>query len=157
VSGSHDETICLWDVVSGAHLNTLKGTAAVFSVVFPPDGTHIVSGSLDNTLHLWDAVSGAHLDTVVGPPFNATSLAHSLLPSRFSFSQYGATASSKNSHISGYIMDNKWIISLPQMAKLCWIPVACRPHSMTSSGNSVALGTKDGHVIFLDFIGLHMD
>jgi WD40 repeat protein len=68
VSGSWDKTLKLWDVVSGAHLNTLKGhTDRVQSVAFSPDGGHVVSGSSDETLKLWDVVSGAHLKTLKGP------------------------------------------------------------------------------------------
>ena len=63
VSGSDDETLRLWDAVSGAHLNTLNGHSnSVRSVAFSPDGTQIVSGSNDRTLRLWDAVSGTCLN-----------------------------------------------------------------------------------------------
>src|ERR1700727_590540 len=54
VSGSSDNTLRLWDSVSGAHLNTLKGHSGyISSVAFSPDGTRIVSGSGDETLRLW--------------------------------------------------------------------------------------------------------
>ncbi len=67
VSGSYDETLRLWDAVSGAHLNTLKGHSdLVRSVAFSPNATRIVSGSSDHTLRLWDAASGAHLSTLKG-------------------------------------------------------------------------------------------
>ena len=67
MSGSADNTLRLWDAVSGAHLNTLNGySGGVCSVAFSPDGTRIVSGSYDKTLRLWDAVSGAHLNTLNG-------------------------------------------------------------------------------------------
>jgi WD40 repeat protein len=67
VSVSRDNTLRLWDAVSGAHLNNLKGHSdGICSVAFSPDGTHIVSGSFDNTLRLWDAVRGAHLNTLKG-------------------------------------------------------------------------------------------
>jgi WD40 repeat protein len=64
VSGSRDNTLRLWDTVSGAHLNTLRGHSSyVHSVAFSSDGTRIMSGSWD-TLRLWDAVSGVHLNTL---------------------------------------------------------------------------------------------
>jgi WD40 repeat protein len=67
VSGSDDNTLRLWDAVSGTHLNTLNGHSSwVWSVAFSPDGTQIVSGSGDKTLRLWDAVSGTHLNTLNG-------------------------------------------------------------------------------------------
>ena len=66
-SGSLDNTIRLWDTVSGAHTKSLEGhSASVQSVVFSPDGTRIASGSWDNNIRLWNTVSGAHLKTLGG-------------------------------------------------------------------------------------------
>ena len=56
VSGSHDNTLKIWDASSGKELQTLKGhDGSVNSVAFSPDGQRIVSGSSDNTLKIWDA------------------------------------------------------------------------------------------------------
>src|SRR5882762_6673642 len=67
VSGSRDNTLRLWDTVSGAHLNSLEGHSdRVESVTFSPDGTLVVSGSRDGTLRVWDTVTGAHLNTLNG-------------------------------------------------------------------------------------------
>ncbi|KAF7335373.1 WD40 repeat-like protein [Mycena venus] len=66
VSGSDDNTLCLWDAKTGAAVGKpLEGhTGGVTSVSFSPDGTQIVSGSDDKTLRLWDAQTGA----LVGEP-----------------------------------------------------------------------------------------
>ena len=49
-----DHTICLWDVSTGKHLQTLRGHGgSVFSVVFSPDGQTLASGSTDSTIRLW--------------------------------------------------------------------------------------------------------
>ena len=62
VSGSHDETVRLWDAAIGAALQTLEGySASVTSVAFSPDGKQVVSGSHDETVRLWDAATGAAL------------------------------------------------------------------------------------------------
>ena len=67
VSGSSDKTLCLWDAMSGAHLNTFKGHFDwVQSVAFSPNGTQVVSGSSDRTLCLWDVISGTNLNTFKG-------------------------------------------------------------------------------------------
>ena len=61
VSGSYDNTVRVWDAVSGeCVLGPLEGhTGSVRSVSFSPDGSRIVSGSWDKTVRVWDAVSGA--------------------------------------------------------------------------------------------------
>jgi WD40 repeat protein len=72
----------LWDAVSGAHLNTLKGHSFwVTSLAFSPDGTRIASGSFDGTLLLWDSASGKQLNTMQvnkGHSYEITSVAFSL-------------------------------------------------------------------------------
>ena len=66
-SGSGDDTIRLWDAVTGAHKQTLTGhTDAIMSVAFSPDGGTLASGSIDKTIRLWDTVTGDHRDTLTG-------------------------------------------------------------------------------------------
>lgn len=67
MSGSRDQTIQLWDVATGALLQTLEGhTDSVTSVAFSPNGKQVVSGSDDETVRLWDAATGALLQTLEG-------------------------------------------------------------------------------------------
>ena len=66
-SASRDQTVRLWDVVSGEHFATLRGhTHDVNSVVFSPDGSRLASASRDQTIRLWDGVSGEHFATLRG-------------------------------------------------------------------------------------------
>ena len=66
-SGSWDNTVRLWDAVTGAHRRTLTGHMnAVLSVVFSPNGRALASGSFDKTIRLWNAVTGAHRLTLTG-------------------------------------------------------------------------------------------
>ena len=77
-SGSYDNTIRLWDGVTGAHKRRLTGhTSGVNSVAFSPDGGTLASGSGDGTIRLWDAVTGAHLNTLTGHEYGVTSVAFS--------------------------------------------------------------------------------
>ncbi|KAF7351988.1 WD-REPEATS-REGION domain-containing protein [Mycena venus] len=67
VSGSRDNTMCLWDAESGMAIGEpFEGhTDVVYSVAFSPDGKRIVSGSQDNTVRVWDVESGL----AIGDPF----------------------------------------------------------------------------------------
>lgn len=55
-SGARDNAIRLWDVTSGSLLKTLQGhhSRPVYSIVFNPQGTHIIGGSADATISVWD-------------------------------------------------------------------------------------------------------
>jgi WD40 repeat protein len=67
ISGSYDNTVRVWDAVSGACVSTLEGhTGYVWSVCVSPDGSRIISGSDDKTVRVWDAVSGACVSTLEG-------------------------------------------------------------------------------------------
>ena len=58
VSGSDDQTVRIWDAVTGECEQTLQGhSSAVSSASFSPDGTKVVSGSSDKTVRIWDAVT----------------------------------------------------------------------------------------------------
>ncbi|KAK6967090.1 WD40 repeat-like protein [Favolaschia claudopus] len=60
VSGSDDNTVRVWDAVTGVAIGSpLEGHSHwVTSVAFSPDGKQIVSGSYDKTVRLWDTVTG---------------------------------------------------------------------------------------------------
>ncbi|HEY0753489.1 MAG TPA: NB-ARC domain-containing protein [Ktedonobacteraceae bacterium] len=67
VSASHDNTLKLWDVETGAERLTLRGhTGSVNGCTVGPDGRFIVSASSDDTLKLWDAKTGVEQLTLRG-------------------------------------------------------------------------------------------
>ena len=46
-------------LVTGESEAELKGhLGRVISVVFSPDGSHVISGSYDNTVHIWNVAMG---------------------------------------------------------------------------------------------------
>ncbi|CAI7597639.1 unnamed protein product [Penicillium pancosmium] len=77
-SGSHDETIRLWDTATGAVQQTLEGHSDwIRSVAFSPDGRLLASGSYDRTIRLWDTTTGIVQQTFEGHSGPVNSVAFS--------------------------------------------------------------------------------
>ncbi|KAI8710889.1 NACHT domain-containing protein [Fusarium sp. LHS14.1] len=66
-SGSHDETVKIWDAATGVCVQTLEGHGgSVSSVAFSADGQRLTSGSHDETVKIWDAATGVCVQTLEG-------------------------------------------------------------------------------------------
>ena len=77
-SGGSDNTIRLWDVVTGVQKQTLIGHASrVYCISFSPDSATLVSGSTDGTIRLWDTNTGQHKRMLSGHTDVVTSVAFS--------------------------------------------------------------------------------
>ncbi|KAF8309447.1 WD40 repeat-like protein [Clavulina sp. PMI_390] len=65
-SGSHDNTICLWDVHSQAlRGEPLRGhTSTVNSVTFLPDGKMLASASDDGSVCIWNLTALTSVTTI---------------------------------------------------------------------------------------------
>ncbi len=67
VSGSHDETVRVWDLTSGKVRHTMAGhTDVVNCVSVTPDGQTAVSGSWDGTVRVWELARGQCRHTLQG-------------------------------------------------------------------------------------------
>jgi hypothetical protein len=85
-SGSTDNTIKVWDVATGACLQTLEGHArAVCSVCVSADGSRLFSGSVDNTIRVWNI------------PVSQVSSSSSSMSSASAVSQVSSSSSSMSS------------------------------------------------------------
>ena len=78
VSGSNDNSVCMWDATTGVELKEMKGhTSWVYSVAFLSDGTKIVSGSKDHSVRVWDVSTGVELKKLMGHTDLVSSVAFS--------------------------------------------------------------------------------
>jgi WD40 repeat protein len=67
VTASADNTVQVWDAVSGRNVMSLRGHHDIVrSAAFSPDGNRIVTGSDDGTGAVWDASSGFSLSVLRG-------------------------------------------------------------------------------------------
>ncbi|TEY29165.1 hypothetical protein BOTCAL_0965g00010 [Botryotinia calthae] len=91
-SGSDDDTIRLWDAVTGEPFQKLEGhSSSVISVAFSPDGSKVASGSDDDTIRLWDAVTGEPFQKLKGHSSWVTSVAFSPDGSKVASGSYDDT------------------------------------------------------------------
>jgi len=66
-TGSHDGSVKIWDLASGALLWSDWQTNAAICLAFSPDGSQLAGGGHDATVRLWDAKLGQLLEAVPHP------------------------------------------------------------------------------------------
>ncbi|EKX46891.1 hypothetical protein GUITHDRAFT_152238, partial [Guillardia theta CCMP2712] len=65
-SGSHDETVRVWEVATGSCCQVLAGhSKCVESVSWGPDGNMLASGSYDETVRIWEVATGSCCQVLV--------------------------------------------------------------------------------------------
>jgi WD40 repeat protein len=67
-TASADNTVGLWDRITGKALRCLRGhEATVAAMAFAPDGKLLASGSADRTIRLWDVSTGTERRVIDAP------------------------------------------------------------------------------------------
>ena len=78
VSGSSNNSVCVWDALIGKKKYVLNGhTESVNSVAFSSDGSCIISGSSDTSVQVWDVLTGKEKHVLNGHTNLVTSVAFS--------------------------------------------------------------------------------
>ena len=135
-SGSLDNTIRLWDPVTGEQEQPLAGnTNPVFSVVFSPDGRTLASGSLDNTIRLWDPVTGEQEQPLAGNTNPVFSVA---------FSPDGRTLASGAEDATVRLWD---VVTGEQKQTLTGNTHRVNSIAFSPDGHTLASGNMDGTVL----------
>ena len=76
VSGSWDNTIKVWNPLTGKEVGTLTGhTSHVHCVALSADGQTLVSGSEDKTIKVWNSFTGKEVRTLIGHTSSVFSIA----------------------------------------------------------------------------------
>jgi WD40 repeat protein len=132
VSGLWDDTVRLWDAVTGAPLQTLKGHWDYpRSVTFSPDGKQVVSESNGKTVQLWNAATGTLLQTLKG---------HS--------DQLGSVTQEGNIPHTLFVSYN-WVGDMG--SNLVWLPSAYRATCEAVWNKIIVLGHSSGRISILGF------
>jgi WD40 repeat protein len=66
VSGSRDQTVRIWDVLTVTERRVMVVGDAVYSTAFSPDGAMIACGQSNGTVQVWDVASGLRQSSMMG-------------------------------------------------------------------------------------------
>ncbi|PQE18235.1 Vegetative incompatibility HET-E-1 protein [Rutstroemia sp. NJR-2017a WRK4] len=127
-SGSHDQTIRLWDTTTGELQQTLEGHSDwVYSVAFSPDGKIVASGSHDRTIQLWDIATGELQQIYKGHFLKASSA------------------------FDSYFISNNWIVERAgrEISNILWLPPDYRPFTISVYKEIIVIGCSSGGIFFL--------
>ncbi|KAH7398227.1 hypothetical protein BKA66DRAFT_483359 [Pyrenochaeta sp. MPI-SDFR-AT-0127] len=157
-SGSHDETVRLWEVATGSCRSVLEGhTDGVTSIAFSPVGQLVASGSYDETVRLWEVATGSCRSVLEGHTSRVTSIAFSpdgqyLYINRGDIPLFPPTIPSfsfQRTQVPHIFVQDQWI-TLDQR-RLLWLPSEYRPSCSKVHKDAVCLGNASGHITFLKF------
>jgi WD40 repeat protein len=157
-SASWDQTVRLWDPATGTTVQTLEGhTGPATAVAFSPDGKLLASASWDQTVRLWDPATG----TTVQIFENIKPLL------RLQFSTDGKYLKTEQGlllvqHPTDDILISPVKISRPEIfcrdewvsinsERRLWLPPDYRTDITAVNDNVLALGLRNGPVVFISF------
>lgn len=164
-SGSHDETVRIWDPVTGQCISTLEGhSGSVLSVTWSLDGRQLASASDDKTVRIWHPATGRCTSTLAvnspeGVQFDEAGLnllytsidtlkIENVVPMKTSLDN---SAPLPQQTEYGFNNDGTWITYKGE--NLLWLPSECRPaiSSTSTISSNMAIGCSSGRVLIFNF------
>ncbi|WP_026073177.1 NACHT domain-containing protein [Nodosilinea nodulosa] len=150
VTGSHDHTLCLWDVATGQRLHHLdRHTDRVRAVAFSPCGHLVASSGEDDLVCLWDAATGQLLHALEGHQGDVMTVAFA--PQHFAGSLHQQILASGSDDATIRLWDvatGKLLAILAGHTSWIWsLAFMPQPHSM---GLVLASGSEDKTVRLWD-------
>lgn len=140
VSGAYDCAVHLWDVDSGAMLNTLLGTQSeVKALEFAPDGSDLVLGVDDKMVHVWHAECNELLVTFGGHKAKAN---HAI------FSPSGNLIASGDEDGTLLVWYRESTDDITTRSNL---GSSVTSLAFSTNGTKLAIGLKDGPIALIDF------
>jgi WD40 repeat protein len=65
-SGSHDQTVRIWDAVTGTERHVMEVEDTVWSIAFSPNNDTVACGHADGIVQVWDVASGQKRPSMMG-------------------------------------------------------------------------------------------
>ncbi|OCK76970.1 WD40 repeat-like protein, partial [Lepidopterella palustris CBS 459.81] len=155
-SASTDRTVRLWDVATGAALQTLEGHSGWVNVVaFSPDGRLMASASDDRTVRLWDTATGAALQTlkvytvIRSLFFSSDGLYLETDRGQLDISPFSGTISLQSTSLKElFFIRETWVTFKEE--NVLWLPSDYRVTCSAVRNNILVLGHESGRVTFLE-------
>ena len=156
VSGSDNNTVKVWDMISGKQLRVFKGhTRMVTSVNFSADGTRVASGSKDHTVRVWDMASGNQLQVFTGHTDHVTSVSFSGDGKRVASGSLDNTVRVWNAAAGNSCMGSFKASNSNQLQVFTGHTDHVTSVSFSSDGKRIASGSRDKTVRVWDVISGH--
>lgn len=135
VTGSYDNTVVIWNAITGSRVQTLQGhTEGVMSVEFSPDGKRVVSGSKDTTVIIWNVAQGSKHVHIKG---------HSNWVRSVAYSKDGTSIVSGSDDNAAVIWNAETGDLVLKLAHPTWVMSV----DFSPDGKRVVTGSKDTNVI----------
>ena len=142
MSAGSDNTLRVWDLQTGACLQTIHGDGKSFDFVkVMPDGLRALSMGSGHTLRVWDLHSGACLLTIENLDRDCNGLG---------LSDSGHHVATTSSDRSLYI----WDLRDGSCQAVYVAPSAISTVAFSGDNNTICAGTEDGQMLFLDMVGI---